>query len=92
MALFMMAMPSNSMPKPMIIIPMWRTRFFLMNRYMIAPTNRISGANWLKLNAVSCAVMVVPMLAPMITPIACPSVMRPELTKPMTITSVADEL
>ena len=37
------------------------------------------------------AVTVVPMFAPMITLIDCLSVMIPELTKPTTITVVADE-
>ena len=44
------------------------------------------------LNAVICAVTVVPILAPMMTPIAWLSVMRAEETKPMTMTSVAEEL
>ena len=38
------------------------------------------------------AVMVVPMFAPMMTLIACDSFIRPELTKPTTMTVVADEL
>ena len=38
------------------------------------------------------AVTVVPTLAPMITLMACRSVISPELTKPTTITVVADEL
>ena len=33
----------------------------------------------------------VPRLAPIITPTACPSVIRPEFTKPTTITVVAEE-
>ena len=36
-------------------------------------------------------VTVVPMFAPMMTPAACDSRMMPELTKPTTITVVADE-
>ena len=44
------------------------------------------------LNAVICAVTVVPILAPIMTPIAWASVMRPDVTKPMTMTSVAEEL
>ena len=44
------------------------------------------------LKAVICAVTVVPMLAPMMTPIAWLRVIRPDVTKPMTITSVAEEL
>ena len=38
------------------------------------------------------AVTVVPTLAPMMTLMACRSVISPELTKPTTITVVADEL
>ena len=37
------------------------------------------------------AVIVVPMLAPMIMPVACVSFMIPELTKPTTITVVAED-
>ena len=44
------------------------------------------------MKAISWAVMVVPILAPRITPIAWARVMNPELTKPITITVVADEL
>ena len=36
-------------------------------------------------------VMVVPILAPMMTPAACDRRMMPELTKPTTITVVAEE-
>ena len=38
------------------------------------------------------AVTVVPILAPIIMLMACFSVIRPELTKPTTITVVAEEL
>ena len=38
------------------------------------------------------AVTVVPILAPMITPMDCRSVINPELTKPTTMTVVAEEL
>ncbi len=41
------------------------------------------------LNAMSCAVMVVPMLAPNMTAMAWRSVMRRALTKPMAMTVVA---
>ena len=43
------------------------------------------------LRAVSHAVMAVPTLAPIITPTACKSVIVPELTKPTTITVVAED-
>ena len=44
------------------------------------------------LNAISCAVIVVPMLAPKITEIACGRLISPALTKPITITVVAELL
>ena len=91
-AAFMMPIPVNSIPKPMMISPICLTRLFLIKRYMIAPTNSMSGAKVVILNAVICAVTVVPILAPMITPTACIRLMSPAFTKPITITSVADEL
>ena len=52
-------------------------------------TARLSPLMPLRLK--SQAVTVVPMLAPMITPMACRSAMRPEFTKPTTITVVAED-
>ena len=52
----------------------------------------MNGVNVAILKAVICAVIVVPILAPKITPMACESAIIPEFTKPITITSVADEL
>ena len=91
-ALFIMEIPTKSIPKPKMMEPISRTRCFLKNRYKIAPANKISGAYALKLKAVSCAVIVVPILAPIMTPMACVRLRSPELTKPMTMTSVAEEL
>ena len=85
-------MPTNSMPNPSRIAPMCRGTGFFKNRYMIAPAKIRNGANAVRLNAVIWAVMVVPMFAPMMTPIACARFISPELTKPITIISVADEL
>ena len=51
------------------------------NRGAMAPTSR----------AMSWPVMVVPMLAPMMIHTACRRVIMPELTKPTTITVVAEE-
>ena len=42
-------------------------------------------------SAISCPVMVVPMLAPMMIHTACCSVSIPEFTNPTTITVVADD-
>ena len=46
---------------------------------------------WMPLRLRSQAVTVVPMLAPMMTPMAWRSSMRPEFTKPTTMTVVAEE-
>ena len=50
-----------------------------------------SGAMAPTSSAMSCPVMVVPMLAPMMIHTACRSVIMPELTKPTTMTVVAEE-
>ena len=71
---------------------MYLTRLLRRNRNMTAPANRMNGAIAEMLNAVICAVTVVPMLAPMMTPMAWDRFIIPELTKPMTMISVADEL
>ena len=92
MAVLIMPMPTNSMPKPSITEPMCLTTGFLMNSAATAPANRISGAKAVRLKAVICAVTVVPMFAPMMTPMACPRSISPESTKPITIMSVAEEL
>ena len=92
MAVFIMVIPWNSIPNPMMTDPTCLIKFCLINRYMTAPPKSSSGVKALRLNAVICAVIVVPILAPMITPIAWVSFIRPELTKPITMTSVADEL
>ena len=42
-------------------------------------------------SAMSCPVIVVPMLAPMMIQTACCRVIRPELTNPTTMTVVADD-
>ena len=44
MAAFIRAMPSNSIPNPIITDPTYRTWAFFINRYITAPTNRITGA------------------------------------------------
>ena len=89
---FMMVMPTKSIPKPMITSPTYFTVLFLTNRNATTPKNIITGAYAARLKAVICAVTVVPMLAPMITPSAWNNVIIPELTKPITMMSVADEL
>lgn len=62
---------------------------------MNTPTSDSAARYMLTLNADSdtkIPVTVVPMLAPMIMDVAWNSVMSPALTKPMTMTDVADEL
>ena len=75
-----------------MIIPIYFTAGFFMKRYMTQPINNNTGANNARSKAVICAVIVVPMLAPIITEIASTRLINPELTKPITIISVADEL
>ena len=55
------------------------------------PKKANNGANAPISRAMSCPVMVVPILAPIIIQTACFNVIIPELTKPTTITVVADE-
>ena len=57
--------------------------------HAIAAKNAVTGRDW---SATICAVTVVPMLAPMMIAVACLRVMTPALTKPTTMTVVADEL
>ena len=52
-------------------------------------TSRLSPSSWVRES--SQAVTVVPMLEPIMTPMACCRVMMPELTKPTTMTVVAEE-
>ena len=60
---------------------------------------KFSGLSMLKMTLSLCRLVKdnshevtdVPRFAPMITPTACPSVMTPELTKPTTITVVAED-
>lgn len=56
------------------------------------PMKTKSRADFVNLNAINCAVMVVPMLAPKMTGRADVRVMIPALRKPMSRTDVALEL
>ena len=88
----MTEIPKKSIPNPITMEPTCLITFCFRNKNITAPTNKIKGAYAPKLNAVICAVIVVPILAPIITPIACVNCIKPELTKLITIISVADEL
>ena len=58
---------------------------------MATPTKANRGATAPTSRAMSWPVMVVPILAPMMIHTACFSVIMPELTKPTTMTVVAEE-
>ena len=69
----------------------WCTFSFFTNIITATPMIAKSGAIAPISSAISCPVIVVPMLAPMMIQTACFSVIRPEFTNPTTITVVADE-
>ncbi len=50
-----------------------------------------NGAQSVRLNAMICAVIVVPIFAPNITPNACERFINPLLTNPTSITVVAED-
>ena len=90
--------------KPSAMTPMPFFLSLLENIKRAAPTTPTKGARVEGLNSCTMkllpskperdkiqAVTVVPMLEPMITPTACFSVIMPELTKPTTMTVVAEE-
>ena len=101
----MVSIPNISVAKPSRIIPVSLCFPFPTNMNKMIPRKAITGTkedgfkSWthilslltpLKLRIQ--AVIVVPTFDPMITLIACFRVISPELTKPTTITVVADEL
>ena len=101
----MVSMPNISVAKPSRIMPVSFFLLLLQNMYSTMPISASTGVNELGLSSFthsapllmpprlsSHAVTVVPTLAPMMTLMACLSVRRPELTKPTTMTVVADEL
>ena len=98
-------MPNISVAKPSRIRPLSFLRLFLQNMNSMMPTSASTGVNEVGLSSFTQsalllmpprlrihAVTVVPTFAPIITLMACFSVIRPELTKPTTMTVVADEL
>ena len=98
-------MPNISVAKPSKIVPVSFFRSSLQNMYRMMPISARIGVNDVGLSRLiqtlplsmparlsSHAVTVVPTFAPMITLMACRRVIRPELTKPTTMTVVADEL
>ena len=98
-------MPNISVAKPSRIMPVSFFLPLLQNMYRTMPIKASTGVNddgfsscthtaslWIPPRLSSHAVTVVPTLAPMMTLIACRSVSSPELTKPTTMTVVAEEL
>ena len=99
------SMPNISVAKPSRIMPVSFFLPLLQNMYRTMPIRAKTGVNddgfsscthtaslWIPPRLSSHAVTVVPTLAPMMTLIACRSVSSPELTKPTTMTVVAEEL
>ena len=84
----MVDIPKNRIPKPAMICPAYFVLFFLLRETMNAPIQMKIGIYCAILNDKIRLVTVVPMVAPMMTPTAWDSVIRPELTKLMTIMSV----
>ena len=98
------SIPNIKVAKPKRIIPV--SFFFspLRNMYIMMPTRARTGVKVVGLKSCKIpppsiplklrihAVTVVPTFAPRITLMACLSVIKPELTKPTTITVVAEEL
>lgn len=98
------SMPVISTAKPIMMLPASCFLSPLAKSSRQTPINARTGVNVAGLHNVSSRlspckpvseriqlVTVVPMFAPMMTPAACESRMMPELTKPTTITVVADE-
>ena len=101
----MVSMPNISVAKPKSTVPTSRFLSDFENMRKIMPTSARIGVNAVGFNIFRKmlspempprlkiqAVTVVPMLAPMMTPMACFKVITLELTKPTTITVVAEEL
>ena len=103
-ALLMASIPVIKMAKPTKILPMSCTFCFLTNIIQTTPiiaktgekddgfnklTNKLSPSIPVRLKIHEVA--VVPIFAPIIMPTACDSRIMPELTKPTTITVVAED-
>ncbi|KAF5045977.1 hypothetical protein DSECCO2_475700 [anaerobic digester metagenome] len=70
MASFIISIPINNIPKPIITSAMFLTFFFFDERYNITPMPAINVASFVMFNETKNAVTVVPMLAPIIIPTA----------------------
>ena len=83
--------PRKSMPRPVIILPTCFIFSFFANIIKAAPINTNSGATSPIPTASRTPFIVAPILAPIIMPTVCERVIRPEFTKPTSITVVADD-
>ena len=88
-AFFINSIPRKRIPNPNIIFPASFPFLPLENNIVKEPTPKNIGIILSSLNAISCAVTVVPIFAPIITAAAWYRFIRPALTKPTTITVVA---
>ena len=87
----MVFMPMNRMPKPIVMVPNCLAVLYLSGRFeRISPRNVKMAAKSICTDS-SSDVTVVPMFAPIITPTACVRDISPALTKPTTMTVVAEE-
>ena len=78
-------------PTPATMPPMCCSFLFLTKTTSTTPINAISGAKAPTSKAISCPVMVVPILAPIMIHTAWFKDIRPEFTKPTVITVVAED-
>ena len=85
------SIPMKSTPNPAITSLICLTFSFFTNMMHATPTNAKNGAIAPTSRAISCPVMVVPILAPIITHTACLRVISPEFTNPTTMTVVAED-
>ena len=86
-----MSIPMNRTPSPAKMLLIWCTFSLLTNIIAATPAMANTGAIAPISSAMSCPVIVVPILAPMMTQTAWFRVINPELTKPTTMTVVAED-
>ena len=90
-AVDIISIPINKIPKPAMISPKASSFLLLKNAIKTTPTKAIIGANAVISKAISCPVMVVPILAPIITHTAFFNCINPAFTNPTAITVVAED-
>ena len=90
-AVDIISIPINKIPKPAMISPKASSFLLLKNAIKTTPTKAIIGANAVISKAISCPVMVVPILAPIITHTAFVNCINPAFTNPTTMTVVAED-